>query len=122
MGATNSVSKKDLKFLLANTAYNRKTIKCYYKGFQKDSPSGKLSVEEFTEIYRGFFPFGNGDAFCEHVFRAFDSDDNGFIDFKEFLMAIHITSLGSPAEKIKSAFRYFLSTLVIKRYKTKNYT
>ena len=105
MDANNSVSKKDMKFLLANTAYNKDTIVCWHQGFQKDCPSGRLSVEEFTEIYRTFFPFGNGDDFCAHIFRAFDSDDNGFIDFKEFVMAIHITSLGSPAEKIKSAFR-----------------
>lgn len=40
-----------------------------------------------------FFPSGNAEEFCDHVFRTFDMDKNGYIDFKvslklESLMAI----------------------------------
>ena len=37
---------------------------------------------------------------------AFDNDKNGSIDFKEFLLAIDVTSAGSPEEKLNWAFRY----------------
>ena len=42
-----------------------------------------------------------------HAFRTFDTDQNGTIDFSEFLVALHITSAGSPTEKLKSAFRMY---------------
>lgn len=29
-----------------------------------------------------FFPSGNAEEFCDHVFRTFDMDKNGYIDFK----------------------------------------
>ena len=45
------------------------------------------------------------EEFSDHVFRTFDKDKNGFIDFKEFLLAIDITSTGSPEEKLEWAFR-----------------
>ena len=48
----------------------------------------------------------NLEEFCDHVFRTFDRDRNGFIDFKEFLLAIHVTSSGTPEDKLNWAFRY----------------
>jgi len=33
-------------------------------------------------MYKMFFPSGNAEEFCDHVFRTFDMDKNGFIDFK----------------------------------------
>ena len=40
------------------------------------------------------------------AFRTFDRDKNNFIDFKEFLLAIDVTSGGSPKEKLQWAFRW----------------
>ena len=45
------------------------------------------------------------EEFSDHVFKTFDKDKNGFIDFKEFLLAIDVTSTGSPEEKLEWAFR-----------------
>ena len=42
------------------------------------------------------------------MFRTFDTDRNGFIDFKEFLLSIDVTSSGTPDEKLEWAFRFFL--------------
>ena len=56
-------------------------------------------------MYTKIFPGGNAEKFSENVFRTFDTDKNGFIDFKEFLLAIDVTSAGTPEEKLKWAFR-----------------
>ena len=39
------------------------------------------------------------------TYRTFDTDKNGSIDFKEFLLAIDVTSNGCPEEKLNWAFR-----------------
>ncbi|CAD5115075.1 DgyrCDS4091 [Dimorphilus gyrociliatus] len=101
------LSKEDLDFLLTNTNFNKRQIKQWYKGFMRDCPSGQLTRKKFLEVYSGFFPEGNAEKFCEHVFRTFDSDNSGRIDFKEFLLAINITSAGKPEEKLEWAFQMY---------------
>lgn len=58
-------------------------------------------------MYATFFPTGTPDTFCEHVFRSFDNDNSGKIDFKEFLVAINMTSGGSPRDKLEWAFNMY---------------
>lgn len=78
-----------------------------YLLFQRDCPEGLLSKNKFLEVYTTFFPTGNPDKFCEHVFRSFDEDNSGKIDFKEFLLAINITSGGNPQDKLNWAFSMY---------------
>eukprot|EP00088_Acartia_fossae_P014037 TRINITY_DN1747_c0_g1_i3.p1 TRINITY_DN1747_c0_g1~~TRINITY_DN1747_c0_g1_i3.p1 ORF type:complete len:197 (-),score=4.88 TRINITY_DN1747_c0_g1_i3:56-646(-) len=106
-GSKERLSKQDIDFLKVNTRYDENTINEWYKGFMTDCPDGKLTPTSFMQIYSKCFPTGNANEFCDHVFRTFDSDKNGFIDFKEFLLAIDVTSSGSPEEKLNWAFSMY---------------
>merc|ERR1712128_33936 len=109
MGADSSrafLSKEDLEFLKSKTQFDEQTICEYYRGFLSDCPAGKLSPKEFCQIYSKCFPTGNAREFCDHVFRTFDTDKNGFVDFKEFLLSIDVNSSGSAEEKLNWAFRW----------------
>merc|ERR1711942_297372 len=101
------LSKADMDFLMMNTQYDEATIQEWYKGFMADCPDGRLNTNAFMKIYSKCFPAGNAKEFCDHVFRTFDSDKNGFIDFKEFLLAINVTSNGNPEEKLNWAFSMY---------------
>ncbi|KAL0133568.1 hypothetical protein PUN28_000952 [Cardiocondyla obscurior] len=106
-GSKEKLSKEDMDFLKSHTRYDEATIKEWYKGFKQDCPNGRLTPAKFVDMYKMFFPSGNAEEFCDHVFRTFDMDKNGYIDFKEFLLAIDVTSSGTPEEKLKWAFRMY---------------
>ena len=104
-----SLSKKKLEFLKAQTRYDENTINNWYKGFIQDCPNGKLTPAKFVEMFQILLPSVNAEQFSEHVFRTFDTDKNGYINFIELLLAIDVTSAGTAEKKLKWAFRlYFI--------------
>lgn len=108
MGKNQSkLSPDELALLQKNTYFDRKELQQWYKGFLKDCPSGELDREQFCQIYKQFFPFGDPDQFAQYVFDVFDEDKNGKIEFKEFICALSVTSRGRLEEKLKWAFQLY---------------
>ena len=102
------LSAEDLEFLQEHTNCDEKTIKKQYKEFKKKSRKGQLSEEMFYEMYQKLCPNDkNTREFCNHVFRALDTDNNGYVSFKEFLLALDVSTCGTPEDKLNWAFKLY---------------
>ena len=69
-----------------------------------------------TGLFPKVLPIDNARAFVEQMFRNFDSDSNGLLDFKEFIMAMDATLGSNVEEKLMWSFR------IIDRDKSGNHT
>ncbi|XP_068188695.1 visinin-like [Antennarius striatus] len=109
MGNTRSgvVSKEILEELKLNTKFTETEIVQWYENFKRQCPTGRISKEEFQAIYSKFFPESDAQTYAQHVFRSFDTNDDGTLDFKEYIIALHMTSTGKTTRKLEWAFSLF---------------
>ncbi|CAL4060462.1 unnamed protein product, partial [Meganyctiphanes norvegica] len=104
MGKKNSKLKQETIQKLCDETYFAKDRKiwklvkgCFYI----------LRANGFIKIYKQFFPQGDPTKFASLVFRVFDENNDGSIEFEEFIRALSITSRGNVDEKLLWAFRLY---------------
>ncbi|XP_016321959.1 visinin-like isoform X2 [Sinocyclocheilus anshuiensis] len=104
---SSAMSKQILEDLKLNTKFSEHELSQWYENFQKQCPSGWISPDEFKKIYERFFPDSDAASYAQHVFRSFDTNDDGTLDFKEYIIALHMTSTGKTERKLEWAFSLF---------------
>ncbi|XP_035849338.1 recoverin-like [Sander lucioperca] len=102
-----AVSKEILEDLKLHTKFTETEIVQWYENFKKQCPEGRITKEEFQSIYTRFFPESDAQTYAQHVFRSFDTNEDGTLDFKEYIIALHMTSTGKTTSKLEWAFSLF---------------
>ncbi|KAF1635277.1 UNVERIFIED_CONTAM: Visinin, partial [Eudyptes pachyrhynchus] len=102
-----ALSKELLEELKTSTRYSEEELCRWYESFQRQCPDGRIGREEFERIYAAFFPNSDPQCYARHVFRSFDANDDGTLDFREYIIALHLTSSGKPHLKLEWAFSLF---------------
>lgn len=114
MGSSKSkvrkLNPKTLKELQKNVDvdFTKEEIENWYREYQTSLKQGKnqLTMNEFKEVYNSVFE-GDATSFVEHLFRSFDSNHDGFVDFKEFLVGLCVSGSDNLEKKLKWAFRMY---------------
>ncbi|XP_076051340.1 A-type potassium channel modulatory protein KCNIP1-like isoform X1 [Oratosquilla oratoria] len=96
-----------LEELCNQTKFTRNEIRLMYRGFKQECPEGVVQEDTFKEIYAKFFPHGNSSLYAHHVFKAFDLNSNGQINFKDLLISLSQLLRGSAYDKLKWAFKLY---------------
>ena len=84
-------------------------IQTWYKEYLNSLRGGQdeLTREEFKRVYNSLF-IGDASKFAEHVFRTFDKDGNGHVNFREFLIGLCVSGNESHNDdKLKWAFNMY---------------
>lgn len=110
MGCVNGkpvLTDEDLEFIANHTAITREEVDRQYENFLEKHPDGKIRKKDFQLMMRTCYPNTDTEKLEKHIFRMYDSNGDGYIDFREFMIVLYIMSNGTPEANLKQIFRIF---------------
>merc|ERR1712179_595656 len=99
--------EEDLIALCNTSGLDRNQVKTVFNEFLAEHPKGKMAPKDFREMMTKAMPAKDAGKMQKHVFRIYDSNNDGYIDFVEFMLIFHIMSEGTPKEVLEKIFRVF---------------
>merc|ERR1711892_1291277 len=110
MGAKNGkpeLRPQDIEDLKESSGFTEEQIKEAFQAFVTDHPNGKMKPKDFRDMMSKALPKKDAIKMEKHVFRIYDSNNDGYIDFSEFMLIFFIMSDGTPEEVLTKIFRVF---------------
>merc|ERR1712123_86161 len=110
MGSKNGkpvLREEDIAALSKSSGLNADQVKEAFNSWVAEHPNGKMKPKDFREMMSKALPKKDASKMEKHVFRIYDSNNDGYIDFSEFMLIFFIMSDGSPEEVLTKIFRVF---------------
>merc|ERR1712002_137581 len=98
---------EDVSALSATSGLTEEQIREDFHNFLEEHPEGKVKPKLFRDMLTKAMPRKDASKMEKHVFRIYDSNNDGSIDFIEFMLIFHIMSAGTPEEIFAKIFRLF---------------
>ncbi|KAG1946229.1 guanylyl cyclase-activating protein 1-like [Pimephales promelas] len=79
----------------------------WYRKFMTECPSGQLTFYEFKKFFGLKNLSNSSNEYVETMFKTFDINDDGFIDFMEYVAALSLVLKGGVQQKLRWYFKLF---------------
>ena len=99
--------KEDVTALSATTGLEDSQIKKTFEEFVIKHPDGKITPDAFHKMMAQALPERDAVKMEKNVFRLYDTNGDGCIDFTEFMTTFYIMADGTPEEVLTKIFRVF---------------
>ena len=101
------LSEEEINFISEQTGLQREKLLENYKRFLRKHPSGKIDFSGMKTMLSESIPEADTSGLVEHVWRMYDTNLDGEIDFREFMLALSVMSKGSAEDNLRQIFRLF---------------
>ena len=107
MGSKNGkpiLREEDIEALAKSSGLEAEEVKKAFDSWVAEHPNGKMKPADFKKMMSAAMPKKDAGKMEKHVFRIYDTNNDGYIDFVEFMVIFHIMSEGTSEEVLKQTF------------------
>ncbi|XP_051979470.1 guanylyl cyclase-activating protein 1-like [Xyrauchen texanus] len=79
----------------------------WYRKFMTECPSGQLTFYEFKKFFGLKNLSDSSNAYVKTMFCTFDMNDDGYIDFMEYVAALSLVLKGGVQQKLRWYFKLY---------------
>lgn len=97
-----AIQDTDLEFIGKHSKLTNDDVKKHFKDLLND---GRVDKAAFKNIVEMCYPDLDTERLEKHIFKVFDEDRNGLIEFRKFMLVIYALSSGTPEENLKQIFK-----------------
>jgi len=103
------LGQKDLEDIAETSGMDPSKIQQKFDDFVQAYPNGKISKKHFKKFMAQALPHISDkmEKLGNHIFRVYDLNNDGYIDFIEFLVVYHVMTEGSKEDVLGRIFRLF---------------
>merc|ERR1711934_288659 len=98
---------RDVASLSKTSGLEPMKVKEAFNAFVEEHPKGRVKPKAFRQMMTKTMPRKDAYKMEKHVFRIYDSNNDGSIDFIEFILIFHIMTYGTPEQVLEKIFRVF---------------
>jgi len=99
------LSEEEVNFLTSNTTLEKEKVEAQHRNFLSNHKSGQISKKKFDSMIKESYPGTKASKLSRHLFRMYDTNGDGSVDFKEYVLGLDILTNGTPEQNLKQIFR-----------------
>ena len=97
-----AIQDADLDFIGKHSKLSNEDVKKHFTGLLSD---GRVDKEVFKKVVEMCYPDLDTERLEKHIFKVFDEERVGLIEFRKFMLVIYALSSGTPEENLKQIFK-----------------
>ena len=86
---------EDIAAIVKTSGMGEKEVRDNFDAFLAEYPNGKMKPKVFCEMMTKVMPKEDAGKMEKHVFRVYDANNDGVVDFTEFMVIYHVMSEGT---------------------------
>ena len=110
MGTKNGtplLRENEVSTLSNSSGFDPLKVRKAFNAFVEEHPEGRVKLKAFRQMMTKTMSKKDACKMEKHVFRIYDTNNDGSIDFIEFMLIFQIMTYGTPEQVLEKIFRVF---------------